>query len=69
MTTIITGKKNLTRKTANKLDRAMRELGATLVENGAATGNRWWVNAPAYTTQEGRAAIRKAAVECGVAIA
>lgn len=65
MTTIITGTKTLTRKTANKTDRAVRALGAHLVENAGPTGNRWWVNAPTVTTQETRREIRQAAIDAG----
>ena len=65
MTTIITGTKKLSTRTANKIDRAVRALGAHLVENAGATGNRWWVNAPASTTQETRREIRQAAIDAG----
>lgn len=65
MTTIITGTKTLNRKTAAKIDRAVRALGAHLVENAGPTGNRWWVNAPASSTQETRREIRQAAIAAG----
>lgn len=42
-TIVVTGHTKLTRRQAQQIDKGLRALGASLVENDSATGDRWWV--------------------------
>lgn len=43
-TIVATGHTKLTRRQARALDTALRAIDASLVENNAPTGDRWWVS-------------------------